>query len=370
MIEYEGYKVGDPDGLETPAMLVFEAQLDHNIEALCELAGGGENLMVHVKTHKSEAVTRKQIEAGISAFKCATLKELEMVLAAGAAEAVLAYPMVQACKVKRFAELAAAHPRARVSTLVSARLHLRELSRVAAARKQVLKVMLDLDVGMHRTGIGPGEEAVELYQAASADQYLEAVGFHLYDGHEHRTDPQERQEAAQGQIDAARAFKRRLLGAGLAVPQIVAGNTFSFPYYARSEGMRGSPGTCVYWDWDYGAAMKDMPFRWAALVLNQVVDRYPQQETVTTDLGSKAVPADLPLERRAHLLGKEDARLVLQNEEHGVFSWPGELPEVGTYLLAVPGHVCPTAIRYPGSYVIDAAGDVADYYPHTARDRQ
>jgi D-serine deaminase-like pyridoxal phosphate-dependent protein len=370
MIEYEGYKVGDPDALETPAMLVFEAQLDHNIQALCELAGEPQNLIVHVKTHKSEAVTRKQIEAGIRAFKCATLKELEMVLAAGAAEAVLAYPMVQGCKAERFAELAAAHPQAQVCTLVSAPLHLQVLAGAAAARDQEIKVMLDLDSGMHRTGIGPGEEAVALYRAASADQYLEVVGLHLYDGHEHRAEPEERRAAAQRQIDAALAFKEELQEAGLEVPQIVAGNTFSFPYYARAEGMRGSPGTCVYWDAEYGAMMKDMPFRWAALVLNQVVDRYPQQQTITTDLGSKAVPADLPLESRARLLGKHDASLVLQNEEHGVFSWPGELPEVGTYLLAVPGHVCPTAIRYPGSYVIDAAGDVIDYYPHTARDRQ
>jgi len=39
-------------------------------------------------------------------------------------------------------------------------------------------------------------------------------------------------------------------------------------------------------------------------------------------------------------------------------------------LLAAPGHVCPTTIRYPGSYVLDGQGEVVDYYPHTARDRQ
>jgi D-serine deaminase-like pyridoxal phosphate-dependent protein len=43
---------------------------------------------------------------------------------------------------------------------------------------------------------------------------------------------------------------------------------------------------------------------------------------------------------------------------------------VGTYLLAVPGHACSTTVRYPGAYVVDAAGEVVDYYPHTARDRQ
>ena len=77
------------------------------------------------------------------------------------------------------------------------------------------------------------------------------------------------------------------------------------------------------------------------------------------------------LESRVRLLGHLEARLILQNEEHGVFHWDGDdLPAIGQYLLAIPGHVCPTTIRYPGSYVIDAEGAVVDFYPHTARDRQ
>ena len=54
-----------------------------------------------------------------------------------------------------------------------------------------------------------------------------------------------------------------------------------------------------------------------------------------------------------------------------MFHWDGDdLPAIGQYLLAIPGHVCPTTIRYHGSYVIDAEGAVVDFYPHTARDRQ
>ena len=45
------------------------------------------------------------------------------------------------------------------------------------------------------------------------------------------------------------------------------------------------------------------------------------------------------------------------------------MPAVGDYLLAVPGHICPTTIRYPGIHVIDTAGEVVDYNLHTARDR-
>jgi len=370
MIEHEDYKVADPDGLETPAMLVFETQVDHNIQALCELVGGGQNLMVHVKTHKSAPIARRQLETGIAGFKCATLKELEMVLAVGAREAILAYPMVQQRKVERFSDLVAAHGEAGICAIVSVPEHVEVLEKVAAERKQTLLAMLDLDVGMHRTGIPIGEEAEALYRAAGEHPLLEPAGLHVYDGHEHISDPEARQASTQQHIRNVQDFKARLEAAGLPVPRVVGGGSFSFPYYARTEGMHGSPGTGVYWDLGYGTAMPDMPFKWAALILTQVIDRYPDQKTVTTDLGYKAIAGDLPLPKRARVLGKMEAELLLQNEEHGVFSWPGELPVVGTYLLAVPGHVCPTTIRYAGSYVIDADGEVVDFYPHTARDRQ
>ena len=60
MIRYNDYCVADPDSLETPAMLLFQDVLDHNIASVCEVVGGSQNLVVHVKTHKSEAVARKQ----------------------------------------------------------------------------------------------------------------------------------------------------------------------------------------------------------------------------------------------------------------------------------------------------------------------
>jgi D-serine deaminase-like pyridoxal phosphate-dependent protein len=154
------------------------------------------------------------------------------------------------------------------------------------------------------------------------------------------------------------------------VPYVVAGGSWSFPYYARTEGMYGSPGTFIYWDAGYLNDMPDMPFRCAALVLTQVVDRYPDAGSITTDLGCKGISSDLLLDERAVLLGQETAEMVWQSEEHAMFQIEGELPAVGDYLLAVPGHICPTTIRYPGIHVIDTKGDVVDYYEHTARDRQ
>ena len=351
-------------------MLVFQDLVDHNIQSICELVGGGENLIAHVKTHKSEAIARKQVEQGIAGFKCATLKELEMVLDAGASKAILAYPQCQEIKIERFCNLTEAHPDAWIAAIVSSQFHLDVLASVATRREQVLQVMLDLDVGMHRTGIGFGPDAEELYRYIDAHAYLQAAGLHLYDGHDNYKDLVQRESTAQKHIDALQEFKQQIELAGMPVPYLVAGGSWSFPYYARTEGIYGSPGTFIYWDAGNAKDMPDMPFRCAGLILTQVVDTFPDAGTFTTDLGCKGISSDLLLEERATLLGHETAELVWQSEEHAMFRISGELPGVGEYLLAVPGHICPTTIRYPGSHVIDADGKVVDYFLHTARDRQ
>ena len=133
MIEHDPYFIADPDAIETPAMVVFEAQVDANIAALCELVDGGSNLMAHVKTHKSAAIVCKQLAAGIAGFKCATLRELEMALDAGASEAILAYPMVQHLKVGRFAKIADTHPEARVCATAGDAAHVEALAAAAAS---------------------------------------------------------------------------------------------------------------------------------------------------------------------------------------------------------------------------------------------
>lgn len=372
MIEMGGYKVADPDSIETPAMLVFQDKVDENIQVLSDIAGGCGNIFAHVKTHKSEDITRKQVEVGIAGFKCATLSELEMTLAAGAKEVILAYPIVQRIKAERFADLVASNDDANIYAVVSQPVHVECLSNIADTRHIKIQVLLDIDVGMHRTGIEIGDQALSLYRSVESKTNLSASGLHIYDGHEHFSNIHERERAAHAHINEVKEFVGRLRSSNLQVERIVGGGSFSFPYYAKTEGMHGSPGTCIYWDTGYADAMPDVPFQWAALVLGQVVDVYSNndRQMITTDLGLKAICGDVPLVKRARLLNNPQAELIGQSEEHGMFSWSDSLPDIGSYVLAIPGHVCPTTIRYPGSYVLDNGGELVDFYPHTARDRQ
>jgi D-serine deaminase-like pyridoxal phosphate-dependent protein len=369
MLEIGRYRIADPDEIATPALVLFEDRVDHNIRTVCELAGGAENLFTHAKTHKSDAVTRKQIAQGIENFKLATLSELQMVLRAGARRAILANPQTQPGKIEMLIDLAMEFPRAWIATIASSPAHVGMLGDAAARREQPLRVMLDLDSGMHRTGIAMNDDAVGLYRQVDEHSFLETAGLHWYDGHDTFVDPIQRSAVASGHIEALQAFRERLEAAGLTVPVIVAGGAYSFSYYANTDGMYGSPGSFIYWDGLCMTDLADLPFQNAAVILVQVVDRHPDLGTITTDLGNKYVCTHQELGKRAHLVDHDDAELVLHNEEYGVFRMAGELPEIGAYLLAIPGYIGPTVTRYPGSHVIDPAGNVVDYYEHTARDR-
>ena len=138
--------------------------------------GGGRNLIAHAKTHKSEAVARKQVELGINGFKCATLKELEMVIRAGARKAILSYPQGQERKIERLCDLTSSYPAAWIAAIVSSPFHLDLLATVATRRKQSLRAMLDLAAGMHRTGIGFGPDAIKLYRGIDAHPFLQPLG--------------------------------------------------------------------------------------------------------------------------------------------------------------------------------------------------
>ena len=72
------YRLTLPDELETPAFLVYEDNVRHNIQEVLRVCGSPERVVPHVKTHKSAEVLKLQMEAGMTSFKCATLKEAEM----------------------------------------------------------------------------------------------------------------------------------------------------------------------------------------------------------------------------------------------------------------------------------------------------
>jgi D-serine deaminase-like pyridoxal phosphate-dependent protein len=232
-----------------------------------------------------------------------------------------------------------------------------------------LEVMVDLDIGQHRTGATIGE-AEALYGKIAALPGLVPAGIHAYDGHLSDPDPALRESEAASCLEQVQTLARRLEARGLAVPFKVMGGSFTFPIYARAEGVIASPGTWIYWDQSNLTRLPEMPFRPAALVMAQVIDMMPERGQVTLDLGSKAISTDMVRQERCCILGAPRARLLLHNEEHAVIATEGHDLKLGDYVLAVPGHVCTTVFLYQGSWFIDASGNVTSWNEHTARDRR
>ncbi|HZT82383.1 MAG TPA: D-TA family PLP-dependent enzyme [Gemmataceae bacterium] len=364
------YAVRDTAAVFSPALLFYKDLIRRNIAHAVAVAGAPERLRPHVKTHKTREIVRLQLAAGITKHKCATIAEAEMLATCGVRDVLLAYPMVGP-NCARFALLARAYPGTRFAVLGDSAAGLRALSAALAAAGQEADVLLDVDVGQHRTGVAPGEEAVGLYELIAALPGLRPGGLHVYDGHNHQESYLEREAAVRRLLDPVLALRDALGRKGLPVPRLTLGGTPTFPVFARLNlpGAELSPGTCILHDHGYGSRFADLGgFVPAALLLTRVISR-PTPTRLTLDLGYKAVASDPPAGLRCVLLDVPDYRPVLQNEEHFVIETPAaDRFQPGDEVFAIPTHICPTSALHRQAYVVEG-GRVTERWDIASRDR-
>ncbi|MFM8223896.1 MAG: alanine racemase, partial [Planctomycetaceae bacterium] len=291
------YAIADTSALITPGLVLFQEILEQNLDRMIALAGSPGRLRPHCKTHKMAEVTRLELARKITRHKCATLAEAEMLAQAGVTDIFLAYNIVGA-NLARVVEFGRRFPQVQLLVTADHPKAISQLGSVVSAAGQSVGVLLDLDVGQHRTGVPAGPAALALYRQIASTPGLRAEGLHVYDGHQHQKVLAERVAAIDAEWVAVEAFHRELLAAGLPVPRLVCGGTGSFPVYAAKSdpAIELSPGTCVFHDVGYTETFPDLVFPPAVLVLTRVISR-PTADRVTLDLGYKAVASDPPAGR-------------------------------------------------------------------------
>src|SRR5437773_2426329 len=337
--------------IESPALLVFPDRIQENIRRMIAIAGGAERLRPHMKTHKMPEVLRMQIEQGISRFKCATIAEAEMTAATGAEDVLLAYQPVGP-NVDRFLELVARFPSVRFSCATDNPASVGDLSDAAARSSTRVEVLVDLDVGQHRTGIAPDTHALDLYRLIAALPALTPGGLHAYDGHVHDSDVTERTAACETAFAPVAGLSLKLEREGLPVPRVVAGGTPTFPMHARRGNVECSPGTCIFWDAGYASKFEDMDFLSAALVLTRVISK-PGANRLCLDLGHKSIASEMP-HPRVQFLSLPDAKAVAHSEEHLVVETAqAEALKVGDCLYGIPWPICPTVAVHSEPVVVE-----------------
>ena len=241
-------------------------------------------------------------------------------------------------------------------------------STAAPSSAAIVDILLDVDVGQHRTGIRPGPEAVELYRHIAALPNLRLGGLHAYDGHIHDHDPVARAVACEDAFAPITALRQELLSRRLPVPRLVVGGTPTFPFHARRTDVECSPGTCVFWDAGYAAKLPDLDFLPAAVVLTRVVSR-PGPNLLCLDLGHKAIASEMP-HPRVRFLNLPEAKAVTHSEEHLVIESARAADfRLGDCLYGLPWHVCPTVALHAEAFVVEQ-GAVATVWKITARERR
>lgn len=351
----------------SPAILVYPDRVEENLRRMIQRAGGVGRLRPHVKTHKLPQIIALKLKAGITRFKTSTIAEAEMTAAAGGKDVLLAYQPVGP-GIHRFIELVKAFPDTRFATLADNFITVGELSRAAVAAKVTLEIYLDLNVGMNRTGIVPGEEAAAIYRAIAAAPGLRAGGLHAYDGHLHDKDHTALVKATEQAFQEVLVLVERLGAEGCKVPKIIASGTPTFPIWAQFANVEIGCGTTVLWDFGQAEISPDLDFLNAALLLTRVISK-PAPDRLCLDLGHKAVASEMP-HPRVRLLGLEDARFVMHSEEHLVIETPRAAEfAIGAVFYAIPRHICPTMALHHEVWAVHD-GKAGERWEVTARRRR
>jgi D-serine deaminase-like pyridoxal phosphate-dependent protein len=323
------------DQLQTPALLVDRAALEHNLATMAS-ALPGPRLRPHVKAHKTTRLARLQRDAGHHGFTCATIREVEGMAAAGLGEdLMLANEVLDARRLGKVVGTGA-----RVTLAVDS-----QITVDAAVAGGVREVVVDVNVGLPRCGCEP-DDAGRLADYARG-KGLEVRGVMGYEGHVMPVeDPAEK-------LRQTEECMTRLLKASADVggDLVSAGGTGNYAVNTWANEIQA--GSYLLMDTAYGA--QGMPFRQALTVLARVISVNPAGWRVA-DLGLKSLGMD---HGNPQIPG---ASVWFCSDEHTTFSADeGTDFAVGDLVRALPAHVDPTVAMHERLHIVDG-DEVVDTY--------
>lgn len=339
------YEIETINEIDSPSLVLYEDRLNYNLNTMLAMVHGeASRLMPHIKTNKMPEVIKRMIALGITNFKASTIAEADMAASAGAKAVLIAHQLVGP-KTDRLMSLMGHYPNTEFSTIIDNAGTLKRLNVLASQRSLTANVFIDINNGMDRSGIEPGNELNELIDEITKCKNILFKGLHVYDGH-HRTSnfKTRKEDVEEGFRDITALFEK--LHSKHANLKLICGGTPTFTAHLNEEQRICSPGTCLFWDWGYGEKLKEQTFKPAVLLVTRVISK-PTRGIITLDLGHKAVASENPIDRRVRFLNLEDYKLISQSEEHGVMEvrdW--ESIKVGDVFYGVPYHICPTINLY------------------------
>ncbi|HZT67809.1 MAG TPA: alanine racemase [Acidimicrobiales bacterium] len=319
--------------LQTPALLVAAADLEHNLATMAS-ALPGERLRPHVKAHKCTELARRQLQHGHHRFTCATIREVEGMAAAGLGEdLMLANEVVDATRLGKVVAAGA-----RVTLAVDSATTVE-----AAVTGGVREVVIDVNVGLPRCGIDPSE-AGKLADLARR-KGLEVRGVMGYEGHVVGL------EEASTRAQMVKPCMELLLRAHSDVggELISAGGTGTYALNTWANEIQA--GSYALMDTAYSKL--GLPFRPALSVLATVIS--VSSGWAVADCGLKALGMD---HGNPTVPG---GSVWFCSDEHITFASDTDV-KVGDRVRVLPAHVDPTVAYHETLHVVEG-DEVVEVWP-------
>jgi 3-hydroxy-D-aspartate aldolase len=359
--------------LPTPALLIDLDVFDANLAKMQQhVEAHGMGLRCHTKMHKSPIIAQKQLAAGALGVCAATVSEAEVMLAGGVMNILITSPVVTSDKIKRVIGLArrSAEVRIVVDHIAAA-----ELFNLAAASANVrLKVLVDLDPGMGRTGIACGEPALELGQYITEKcSALVFSGLQMYIGNcMHIAGFDARRARYVALLDAGIKTRALFESQGIPVEVFTGGGTGTFDIEPGIGALTElQAGSYAFMDVEYreiggqaGEIFDD--FATSLFMLVTAISK-PQKRLITVDAGFKSFASDAGTPQFRDV---EGVAYHFGGDEHGivVLNNPSVEIQLGDKLMMLTPHCDPT-VNLHDYYFPYRGGLVEEIWPVSARGR-
>jgi 3-hydroxy-D-aspartate aldolase len=169
--------------IQTPALVIDLDVLERNIARMGSHAKArGIGLRPHAKSHKCLEIAERQIAAGAMGICVAKLGEAEALSAGDEIASILVTsPVVTDAGIARLVALNE-NVKSLIAVCDDAEIAA-QLNEAARATGKPLKILIDIDPGMGRTGIRPGDDAMALVEQIAQSNGLEYAGLQCYAGH-------------------------------------------------------------------------------------------------------------------------------------------------------------------------------------------
>jgi D-serine deaminase-like pyridoxal phosphate-dependent protein len=326
------------EAIDTPALVIDLDKMEANIARMAQFFSGVEaSLRPHTKTHKTPALAHKQIEAGAQGITCAKLGEAEVMAAAGIRDILVANQIIGRTKISRLVALAR---HADIIVAVDDVVNVRDISDAAQKSGSTVGMLIEVDVGMKRCGVPPGEPALELARVIERCPGVVFRGIMGYEGHIiGEPDDAVRYAECRNSMTMLTETADHIRQGGIPVDLVSGGGTGTYRVTGTFPGITEvQAGSYILMDATYHKRIPE--FECAITVYASIVSR-PGDELAIADAGLKAMTNEFGSPVIRDIAG---ATLMRQSEEHVKIQLEGASVALrpGDKIHILPSHVCTT----------------------------